>query len=704
VLNIRWLGAVLVARRYLAIVGSLFDLAGLQIGRRLRKALFRPLSGALAGSLYRRVTGISRLKATLGGAVAGCLYRIAIYGLEDLPKGGFLMVGNHSCVFDIALLQLACPRPMHILARESVCQHRWVNPVLNLVGSEAIPISESRAKEAIQEAVDHIKNGGIVCVFPEGELSRTGTLLKLQKGFELIGRLAECDVVPVWLDGLSNSIFSFAHGKKFLRNLTQIPLRAAVAFDKPISGRSADSGVLRQRLVELSEFCFQRRPELSVHLARATVNGLKPHPFDDAFIDGDDDRCEKRGDLLATGIALSRWIKRACTDERVAIALPPGPGAVVANVAVTLAGKTPVNLDFNTSGSAAFESTINRSQLPPVISSEAVAERLADLPRHKDFYRLKEVIAGLKAEIIFWRIVSLLTPACLLSDLLRLPRKGDQKEALVFFTADSSGKPAGIMLSHRNVIGSVVQWSSTLKMGRKDSLMASPSVFRAGGDALTLWYPVIKGIRTVICSELIDADKSAELIERYAVTLLVTTPKMVRGYLERAHPKQLESVQILITASEKLAQEQANAFEQKFHKCAFTGYGLAKTASVFTTNLPDPAKIHPDDTLQPRSRAGSVGKLMPGQAAQIRNPETGEVLSPHESGVLWLKGANIFAGYLNQRKKNIEVFRDGWFQTGDLARFDEDGFLYIEGPVSRFSEIGQIKWAEERITADSTRT
>jgi hypothetical protein len=80
--------------------------------------------------------------------------------------------------------------------------------------------------------------------------------LKLQKRVELIGRLAECNVVPVWLDGLSDSIFSFSHGKRFLSNLIQIPLRATVAFDKPISGHSADSRVIRQKLVELSEFCF----------------------------------------------------------------------------------------------------------------------------------------------------------------------------------------------------------------------------------------------------------------------------------------------------------------------------------------------------------------------------------------------------------------------------------------------------------------
>lgn len=697
---IHWLESVIVAPRYLVAIGSLLDFAGPRIASRFRRALFRPFSGALAGSLYRRVTGISRLKAALGGVAAGCLYRLTIYGRENLPKRGFLLVANHSCVFDAVLLQLACPRPMRILTRESICQHRWVNPVLNLVGSEAIPISEVRAKQAIQEAVGHIRNGGIVCVFPESELSRTGGLLKLRKGFELISRLAECDVVPVWLDGLSDSIFSFAHGKSFLRNLVRIPLRAIVAFDNPVSCGSANSGAIRQRLVELSEFCFQKRPELRVHLARATIAGLKRHQFDDAFIDGKDGGQTKRGDLLATAIALSRSIKKKCPDERVAIVLPPGLEAAVANIAVTLAGKTPVNLDLRP-GSIAVQSASNRSQLRHVISSETMAEHLQDFPWAHGACRLGEMTGGLETEITFWRIVSLLVPAWLLSDLLGLPRKGDQKEAVVFSTTDSSGRAAGVILTHRNVIGNVVQLRSTLKMGRRDSLMAPPSIFPACGDPLTLWYPVIEGICTVVCSEAIDVEKSAELIERYGVTLLVTAPDMVWGYLERAHPKQFESVQILITGSEKLPPEQADAFRQKFRKQVLAGYGLAKTASVLSMNLPDSVKIHPDDKPQPRSRVGSVGKLVPGQAAQIRDPETGEVLSPHELGMLWLKGPNIFAGYPNEQEKTAEALRDDWVQTGDLARFDEDGFLYIEGQVARFSEIPHINRAEDRLAADS---
>jgi acyl-[acyl-carrier-protein]-phospholipid O-acyltransferase/long-chain-fatty-acid--[acyl-carrier-protein] ligase len=109
---------------------------------------------------------------------------------------------------------------------------------------------------------------------------------------------------------------------------------------------------------------------------------------------------------------------------------------------------------------------------------------------------------------------------------------------------------------------------------------------------------------------------------------------------------------------------------------------------VVSVNLPEPKKAKPDDSVQPASRAGSVGKMAPGMAAQIRDPDTGALLPMHETGMLWLRGPNIFEGYLNDPVKTATVIVDGWFKTGDLGRFDEDGFLYIEGRLSRFSKIG----------------
>jgi acyl-[acyl-carrier-protein]-phospholipid O-acyltransferase/long-chain-fatty-acid--[acyl-carrier-protein] ligase len=626
----------------------------------------------------------STLFRLFGRLVARIFYRVEVFGKENLPPRGFLLVPNHMSYVDAVVLQLACPRPIRFVVHESIYQIGWLNPILKLAG--AIPIANVRAKEALRKAVERIRTGDIVCIFPEGELSRTGVLLKLRKGFELVARRAGCEVVPVWLDGLWGSIFSFEGGRYFFKFPKRVPHPATVAFGDSISPCSAEIGVVRERLLALGEFCYQRRPGLDGHLGRATIQGLKRRPFDDAVIDGMDGRVLKRGDLLAASLALSRWIRAHCPGDRVAVVLPPGVGAVVANVAVTLANKTAVNLNF-TAGRAALQSAINCGQLLHAISAKPVMKRLTDFPWPRDVFRLEELMPELKPKMIFWRLVSAVTPAPLLSSLLGLPRKGGRKEAVLLFTSGSSGEPKGVVLSHRNILGNVMQFGSMLNLGRHDSVMASLPFFHSFGCTVTLWYPVIEGVRAVTYPTPVDVVKNAEIIERYKITLLVTTPTFLRGYLKRAEPKQFSSIKLLVTGAEKLPLELAALFEAKFGKHVLEGYGLTETSPVVSTNLPDPAPHDPNESIQSSNRFGSVGKLLPGQAAQIHHPETDALLSPHELGILWLKGPNIFEGYLNEPERTADVLQDGWFKTGDLARFDEDGFLYIEGRLSRFSKI-----------------
>jgi acyl-[acyl-carrier-protein]-phospholipid O-acyltransferase/long-chain-fatty-acid--[acyl-carrier-protein] ligase len=86
-------------------------------------------------------------------------------------------------------------------------------------------------------------------------------------------------------------------------------------------------------------------------------------------------------------------------------------------------------------------------------------------------------------------------------------------------------------------------------------------------------------------------------------------------------------------------------------------------------------------------RIGSVGRMVPGVTARIRDPETGEELGLFQSGMLWLRGANIFDGYFKETDQTTAVLQEGWYKTGDVGRLDEDGFLFIEGRMSRFSKI-----------------
>jgi acyl-[acyl-carrier-protein]-phospholipid O-acyltransferase/long-chain-fatty-acid--[acyl-carrier-protein] ligase len=169
--------------------------------------------------------------------------------------------------------------------------------------------------------------------------------------------------------------------------------------------------------------------------------------------------------------------------------------------------------------------------------------------------------------------------------------------------------------------------------------------------------------------------------------VMFATPTFLRGYLRKAKPEQLRSLRLLITGAEKLPTDLAQTFSERFSQRVFEGYGLTETSPVVSVNLPEPKPARPGETVQASSRAGSTGKLAQGIAAEIRDPETGEKLSLHEVGMLWLRGPNIFGGYLNDPERTSEVLEDGWLKTGDLGRFDEDGFLFIEGRLSRFSKI-----------------
>jgi acyl-[acyl-carrier-protein]-phospholipid O-acyltransferase/long-chain-fatty-acid--[acyl-carrier-protein] ligase len=616
---------------------------------------------------------------------ARLFYRVTVHGSEKLPAGGFLLLPNHVTWVDAIVLQIAFPRPIRFMIWEPIYRKPLLNPLFRLLGG--IPITNRRAKEAVRHAAELIRGGEVVCIFPEGELTRSGILLRLKRGYELIAHEAGAPVVPVWLDQLWGSIFSYQGNRYFKKIPRRIPYPVTVAFGDPISPEKADIATVRQMLLELGEFCFQQRPILRGHLGEASLRGLKHKQFDVAITDGIDGRQITHGMLLAVSIALSRHIRKNCANKRIGVVLPTSIGAVASNLAVMLAGKVPVNLNF-TAGRAALESAIRIAGLDTAISAKAFMKRAPDFPFPKNILLVEELIPQMKTSIAFWRAMVVVLPWWVMTRILGVPRTGDREEAVVLFTSGSSGEPKGVVLSHRNLLGNVSQFSSMLNLDRHDSILASLPYFHSFGCTVTLWYPLIEGVQLVTNPNPIDVPKNAELIERHKITMLLSTPTFLRGYIKRADRKQLDSLKLIATGAEKLPNEIVTAFFEKFGKQVEQGYGLTETSPVVSVNLPEPPKFKPDDNVQPSSRLGSAGKLAPGIAAQIRDPETGALLTLHDTGMLWLRGVNIFEGYLNDPKRTAEVLVDGWFKTGDLGRFDEDGFLYIEGRLSRFSKIG----------------
>ncbi|CAN5351593.1 hypothetical protein BH20VER3_BH20VER3_20030 [soil metagenome] len=631
------------------------------------------------------VSTAERILRSLGLPLLRMVYRVTPVGLERLPRGGFLLLPNHITWIDALILLLACPRPIRFIIDQEYYQHALLHPILRIAG--CIPITSRRAKEAMRRAAEKIRDGEIVCLFPEGQLTRSGTLLRLRRGYEVIAREAEGPVVPVWLDQLWGSIFSYQGRRFFTKWPSHFPYPVTVEFGAPLSPHEAGIGTVREKLLELGERCYSRRPVLRGHLGRVAVRGLAHHPFRTALIDGMDHSTLSRGKLLGAAAALSSELRRKFPDPRIGIVLPASKGGVVANLAVVLAGKVPVGLNF-TSGRAALQRAQEIAGLRAVISASAFTKRLTDFPWPEHVVQLDELLPGLKIKIFLWWMAAIVLPAGWLIRLLGIPREGDRAEAVLLFTSGSSGDPKGVVLSHRNLIGNVSQFRVMLDATREDLILASLPFFHSFGCTVTLWFPMIEGVRIVTYPNPLETAKCAELIERHRVTIVLAAPTFLRGYLRKAERAQLESVRLTITGAEKLPRSLAAAFEERFGKPVYEGYGLTETSPVVSVNLPDPEPAAPGDPVQPSQRPGSVGKMAPGIAAEIRDPDSDRKLSLEEPGMLWLRGPNIFEGYLDDPERTAEVLQDGWLKTGDLGRFDEDGFLFIEGRLSRFSKIG----------------
>src|SRR6266403_3473359 len=198
-------------------------------------------------------SGFERALRFFGLGLARMIYRVSIFGRERLPEGGFLLLPNHITWVDAIVLSLACSRPIRFIIDEGVYRNRFLNPFFHAIG--CIPITARKAKNAMREAIARIRAGEIVCLFPEGELSRSGSLLRLRRGYEIIARQTGESVVPVWLDRLWGSIFSFQGGRFFTKWPRTVPYRVMVAFGKPLPAESADIATVREELLKIGESC-----------------------------------------------------------------------------------------------------------------------------------------------------------------------------------------------------------------------------------------------------------------------------------------------------------------------------------------------------------------------------------------------------------------------------------------------------------------
>ncbi|MBM4260941.1 MAG: MFS transporter [Deltaproteobacteria bacterium] len=611
-------------------------------------------------------------------------YRIRYVGAENLPADRpALLVSNHVSFVDALLIGGALPRFVRFMLHRDIYDLKWLRWFFRLM--RCIPVSATNRRdivESLKKAREELAAGNVVCIFAEGAITRTGHILPFKRGFEKIVQGADIPIIPVHLDQLWGSIFSFAGGRFFWKWPKRVPHPVTVSFGKPVPPNATVPQV-RQAVLELESNAaqYRRHPRDRLHLR--FIQMAKRRWF--SFCMADTTGTELNfGKTLIGSRLMAQWVRRHCGDEKmVGVILPSSVGGALANIAVLLAGKIPVNLNF-TAGREAMQSAVEQCGIKTILTSRIFLSK-ASLEKLDGMVFLEEVRKEFSgAQKIATLLSSLLLPSRCLAWLHRSGQTANDL-ATIIFSSGSTGTPKGVMLSHHNILSNVEAITQVIHFTRDDKIMGVLPFFHSFGFTGTLWLPLLGGFGVVYHPNPMDAKTIGETVEKYKATLLISTPTFYAGYLRRCTKEEFASVRYAIAGAERLREAIAKGYKEKYGFDLLEGYGCTELAPVVAVNLPD---VIDGVEKQIGHKPGTVGHPIPGVSAKIIDPDTEAPLPNGEAGLLLIKGPNVMVGYLGQPELTQQVMRDGWYITGDIAAIDEDGFIKITDRLSRFSKIG----------------
>ncbi len=617
------------------------------------------------------------------------LYRLTILGKTHIPQeGGALLVPNHVSFIDGFLLLATTDRPIRFLVDQIYYDNTFLNPFAKIMG--AIPISSNGSPReilhALREAGRRLDEGELVCIFPEGQITRTGNLLPFRAGFTRIVKGRDIPIIPIHLDRVWGSIFSFIGGKFLAKWPSRIPYPITISLGEPLPSTTT-SDDLRQAIQELGEAAWSVRKTSSRPLHHSFVSSMRKHPFRLVFGDATKPYVSCSQALIGV-IALARALRAHWDGQHtVGLLLPPSVGGALANIAATLSGRTTVNLNY-TAGTTGLESASKQAGLVTVLTNRVFLEKAKiELPSNLTPIWIEDVRTTIDVRAkITALLLAIFAPIRILERTCgAITHPTIEDLATIIFSSGSTGEPKGVMLSHFSLDSNVEGVAQLLHIDKHDRVLGILPFFHSFGYLATLWFPSIHGAGVIFHPSPLDAGGIGDLIHRHKATVLLATPTFLQLYVRRCTPEQFGSLRIVLTGAEKLSERLLVAFEERFGIRPIEGYGVTECAPVIAVNCPD---FRAAGFFQPASRPGTVGKPLPGISLRIVDPDTYEPLPVGTAGMLLVKGPNVMDGYLGREDLTAQTMRDGWYITGDIAKLDEDGFLTITDRLSRFSKIG----------------
>lgn len=597
------------------------------------------------------------------------------YGLESVnTQGPVLMVPNHSSWLDWLFLGALLPVDWKFVVSRRVAESSWLHRKI-MLNSRTFPL-DTDSPYAVKHMAQYLEGKGRLVLFAEGQISHTGNLMKLFDGVGFLLHKSRADVITAYIRGANRLKWSRQPGwrKTFPRVSVHFNRPQQPPHDKWHSTTEARYKIttwLRNAMVE-HQFQVEmvHGPQHPIH-ALAKIAAATPSKICLEDITGQSWSFSR---LLIASYVLSRCLKGFFdkTEPIIGVLLPNTNAAPGVLFSLWRLNKTAAVLNYST-GVKGMKDCCQLAHLKTVITSRAFLDRLKLDDAFESNLGVRFIyLEDLKGKV---GISDKLTSAC----LARFEWEGwtsfpvtepEKNTAVILFTSGSEGQPKGVMLTHKNIMANSKQLMVSLDLEDHDRVFNAMPLFHSFGMTLGTLLPLFRGMYVFLYPSPLHYRLVPTGIYQKNCSIFLSTNTFLKAYARRAHPYDFRSLRGVYAGAEKIHPDTFQTWGLQFGIRVMEGYGATECSPCVSVNT------------SMERREGSAGQLLPGIETKLHPVEGVE-----EGGKLFIKGPNVMAGYLNPEANERFKSDQGWYDTGDIAKIDEDGFLFILGRIKRFAKV-----------------